>query len=32
LTAELNEDGREESKGILLPGILEIEEEIGHAH
>jgi hypothetical protein len=30
LTAELDEDGREKSTGILLSEILEIEEEVGH--
>jgi hypothetical protein len=30
LNAELNKDGREESTGVLLFGILEIEEEISH--
>lgn len=29
LTAELDEDGREESAGVLLFGILEIKKEIG---
>jgi hypothetical protein len=30
LTAELDEDGREESTGVLFSSILEIEEEKGH--
>jgi hypothetical protein len=30
LTAELDKDGRDESTGVLLSSVLEIEEEIGH--
>jgi hypothetical protein len=30
LVAELDEDGREESTGILFFGVLKIKKEIGH--